>query len=248
MKRSRTTDTRRKQQKLGCERLEIRRVLDASALALWDAVPVEGSSQSLTLDESFSATANAQFGDFTYTSSNGRVTITGYTGAGGAVEIPETIGGMPVRVIGAAFNDNVSITSITMPTSLISIDDFAFSDCTDLTSVTIPDGVWSISDSAFYNCTSLPAITVASSNNTYASVDGVLYNKTLTTLIKCPAGKTDSVAIPASVTSIASNAFRNCTGLPAITVASSNAAYASVDGVLYNKALTTLIHCPAGKT
>ena len=207
--------------------------------------------------------------------------------------------------------------SVAIPSTVTSISDSAFYNCTGLTSVTIPASVTSIGSSAFYNCTGLPAITVASSNAAYTSVDGVLYNKTLSTLIQCPAGKTGSVAIrstvtgigssafynctgftsvtipegvasiassafynctsltsvtipvnvtsigssafynctgltsvtiPASVTSIGRSAFHNCTGLPAITVASSNAAYASMDGVLYNKALTTLIQCPAGKT
>ncbi len=34
-----------------------------------------------------------QSGDFTYTVSDSKVTITGYTGAGGAVEIPDNITG-----------------------------------------------------------------------------------------------------------------------------------------------------------
>jgi hypothetical protein len=38
--------------------------------------------------------------DFQYTAANGEVTITGYTGQGGAVIIPGTIGGKPVTGIG----------------------------------------------------------------------------------------------------------------------------------------------------
>ena len=41
-----------------------------------------------------------QCGDFTYTVSDGTVTITGYTGTGGTVVIPATIDGMPVVSIG----------------------------------------------------------------------------------------------------------------------------------------------------
>ena len=37
---------------------------------------------------------------FTYTTNNGSITITGYTGQGGAVTIPDTINGLPVTDIG----------------------------------------------------------------------------------------------------------------------------------------------------
>ena len=38
---------------------------------------------------------------FNYTTDNGAITITGYTGPGGAVTIPDTINGLPVTSIGA---------------------------------------------------------------------------------------------------------------------------------------------------
>ncbi|MCZ7636661.1 MAG: hypothetical protein M5U12_11915 [Verrucomicrobia bacterium] len=44
----------------------------------------------------------AQFGDFTYESSGSSVTITGYTGPGGHVVIPDTMDGLPVTSIGYA--------------------------------------------------------------------------------------------------------------------------------------------------
>ena len=57
-----------------------------------------------------------QFGDFTYTATATEVTITGYTGAGGAVTIPSSIEGLPVTSIGTiAFKYNTSLTSVTIP-------------------------------------------------------------------------------------------------------------------------------------
>jgi hypothetical protein len=99
----------------------------------------------------------------------------------------------------------------------------------------------------------------------------VLFNKARTTLILCPASKTGAYSIPSSVTSIDSNAFYYCSGLTSVTIGSgvtsigdlafsycrgltainveeNNNYYASVDGVLFNKARTTLIQCPASKT
>jgi len=93
----------------------------------------------------------------------------------------------------------------------------------------------------------LAAINVGSGNTVYSSQDGVLYNKAKTTLILYPRRKTGTFTIPDSVTSIENSAFSNCEFLTAINVGSGNTAYSSQDGVLYNKAKTTLILYPAGK-
>ena len=63
---------------------------------------------------------------------------------------------------------------------------------------------------------------------------------------EAPAG-VKSVDIPASVTEIADGAFDGMTALTAITVAAENGAYSSTDGVLYDKAGTTLLLVPATK-
>ena len=44
--------------------------------------------------------AMAQSGGYTYTTNDGAITITGYTGPGGAVTIPDTIARLPVTRIG----------------------------------------------------------------------------------------------------------------------------------------------------
>jgi len=57
-------------ERFGGERLEQRRVMDASAVALWEEAPAV-LSETVSLDGGFTATANAQFGDFTFTTNNG---------------------------------------------------------------------------------------------------------------------------------------------------------------------------------
>src|SRR5689334_20011237 len=115
-----------------------------------------------------------QFGDFTYSSYGGVITITGYTGPGGVVTIPAAITGLPVASIGDfAFYHKPSLTNITIPGSVTNIGVEAFTDCTSLASVTISASVISIGDAAFTGCSSLVAISVAAANTSYSSLDGV---------------------------------------------------------------------------
>ena len=55
-----------------------------------------------------------------------------------------------------------------------------------------------------------------------------------------------SVTIPASVTEIGLRAFQGCTSLASITVVANNPNYASQDGILYNKAKTSILLVPEG--
>lgn len=71
------------------------------------------------------------------------VTITKYTGTESTVILPSTINSWPVTKIGeAAFQDNTTITSVTIPASVTEIGANAFAGCTNLTSVTY-GGDWS---------------------------------------------------------------------------------------------------------
>ena len=66
-------------------------------------------------------------GDWTYSVSGSQATITGYSGDGGAVEIPALLDGVSVVKVGPeAFFNNTSITSITIPDSVTSIGEAAF--------------------------------------------------------------------------------------------------------------------------
>lgn len=65
------------------------------------------------------------------------VTITKYTGTESTVILPSTINSWPVTKIGEdAFQDNTTITSVTIPDSVTEIGANAFAGCTNLTSVT----------------------------------------------------------------------------------------------------------------
>jgi len=104
--------------------------------------------------------------------------------------------------------------------SVTSIVFNAFAFC-HLSSITIPNSVTTIGALAFYRCESMVTINVDSENNNYASENGVLFNKNKTTLICCPAGKTEKCVIPNSVKSIEVGAFDYCKNLTSVTIPNS---------------------------
>jgi hypothetical protein len=178
------------------------------------------ASQTVSVSANSFATAIGTYVplEFDYTNTNGTITITGYTGPGGAVIIPSKISGLPVTGIGDGAFYNVFLTSVTIPDSVTGIGDYAFNYCASLTNVTIPASVTNIGQVPFYGCTSLPAIMVDPENMFYSSLNGVLFNQNETALFEFPCGFDGSYTIPAGVTTIESSAFADCGNLTGLTI------------------------------
>jgi len=197
----------------------------------------------------------------TWTTTNNEVTITDCdAAAAGGLIIPDTIDGNPVTSIGnEAFWLCQSLTSITMPDSITSIGNCAFRDCSSLTSITIPDEVTSIEYCTFDGCHSLTDVTIPGTVTTIGSRAFNLCRSL--TRITIPDGVTSigdyafdrcgsltSITIPDRVTSIGEGTFEGCHKLTEILVASENASYADINGVLFNSERTVLLKYPEGKT
>ncbi len=192
-----------------------------SVLLLMTAIPLSAVNVSA-----------ATSGDYTYTVTDGEATITAYTGVGGAITIPRTLGGYPVTTIGErAFHHCFRLTSVTIGDSVTTIGEAAFFNCFDLTSVTIGDSVTSIESQAFIG------------TGYYEKSDnwenGVLYigkhligaeitlsgdysikEGTLTIADDAFGGcrSLTSVTIPNSVTTIGKHVFNACEGLVSVTI------------------------------
>ena len=85
--------------------------------------------------------------------------ITGYIGNSSNVNIPESIDGNLVTVIGQdAFKDCADMVSVIIPASVGSIQESAFYGCSGLTNLTLPDGLVFVGDYAFQGCPQLSVI------------------------------------------------------------------------------------------
>ena len=216
---------------------------------------------------------NFTSGFFIYTLKGGNATISSYTQKTKSLEMPDTLDGYPVVAIGnfAFAYNHETLEAVTIPDSITSIGDSAFENCKALKSIKIPACVTSIGESAFRLCEKLVTIDVTADNPAYASVKGVLFDKSQTRLIAYPGGKTASTyQIPKNVTEIGKFAFYGCSRLKAVKLADKavgigqgafgscdrlnaihvldgNSAYSSVNGVLFNKDQTILYVYPKGK-
>jgi len=167
----------------------------------------------LLLASTFQTALGEQAGDWTYSVSNNEATITGYTGAGGAVTIPSSVNGISVIQIGSGeapiqgwpYGSQQSITSISIsqgiariggyafygssiasidiPNSVTDLGGYAFYYCTNLTALRIPNSVVRIADGALCGLNELISFTLELPNSNFVYQNGVLFNQNQTLLI-----------------------------------------------------------------
>lgn len=177
--------------------------------------------------------------------------IYAYEGSEEHLVIPEEIGGYPV-------------TSVNLWTSV----DEEEEDNTTTKTVTIPAGVLEFN---IHDFTALTDVFVDERNESYQSIDGVLYNKDGTKLMLCPAGRTGKFEMREGTESVYYGAFSpqmtelyipesfkdvetlpwamqwTCRDLEKIQVSDKNSVLYAEDDILYNKDGTILLVCPNGK-
>ena len=84
--------------------------------------------------------------------------------------------------------------------------------------MTIPSSVTTIGTWAFSFCDKLEKIDVEKGNSNYSSENGVLFDASKKTLVRCPGGIKGEYIIPKGVTAIEKSAFLGCTGLTSVSI------------------------------
>jgi BspA type Leucine rich repeat region (6 copies) len=173
---------------------------------------------------------------FFYTTNASGVSITGYNGNGGTIQIPNAISNSPVVTIAdGAFSGLTSLTNISIPNSVRSIENNAFAGCKSLRSITIPTNVTSIGDNVFSGCSSLPStngfgyvtwskgviITKYSGPGGSVSIPSAIKGLPVITIESAAFADLNSltaITVPSTVVSIGEGAFSSCTNLKSINL------------------------------
>ena len=163
-----------------------------------------------------------------------------------------------------AFYNKTNLVSFFLPGNDFetSIGSRAFYGFSSIQPINIPKNLNRV-NGGLINC--YASFTVDPENMTYSAVDGVLYNKTQTQLVQVPASRTGEFTVPSTVTTINGASFNGCNSLSvvnipasvttiitptfyncsaAIKVDANNTAYSSIDGVLFDKQQTSILHAP----
>lgn len=208
-------------------------------------------------------------GDYIYSLKDGNAIIRKYKGTDANLVIPATLDGHPVTALGSySFNGCDTLVEVTVPEGVAEIHNDVFDECKNLTTLYLPSTVTNIYLTGLAGRNGMKQVIVAEDNPTYASEDGVLYNKGKNWIWLYPKAKEGAFQLQEGV-SCRSDTFKNCVGLTKITLPNSfsrsdisfegcsslteivvgedNQYLSTVDGVLYNKAQTVLITYPARK-
>ena len=114
-----------------------------------------------------------------------------------------------------AFKDCSALTRIILNSSTpLSIRKEAFANCTSLTTLNLTSNVYAFSASAVNGCSNLKTITVSTLNKYLCDVNGIVYSKDKTKLVRCPPGHNTTIfnhsSFPSTLKEIGSEAFATC--------------------------------------
>lgn len=171
--------------------------------------------------------------DFVYTTENGEVTITDYTGTSEHVLIPSEIGGFPVTALADKAFYEKHVTTVVVPDSVKTLGEACFSGDNFLMSLTLPEDLAVLPPIALESCYSLLDFELPKGLKTIGAgaFQAIFYLTHLT--------------IPAGVTDIEQMNFLMMHGLEEVAVAegSTSFTYDAENGMLMTADKTRLLHC-----
>ena len=201
----------------------------------WEEIYIGADNEQLKnanfiFNSSLSDTAQTDLDYLKYTKNeDNTITITNCLPDAVKINISKEIDGLPVTTIGEnAFSGCGGLTSVTIPDSVTSIEDYAFSSC-PLTSVIIPNSVTNLGIGVFSGCSDIKTAVIGNgvtniSELTFSGCSGmvdVVIPDSVTAIggqsfYDC--GSLTKITIPDNVTSIDDSAFSGCSGLTSVTI------------------------------
>jgi uncharacterized repeat protein (TIGR02543 family) len=147
---------------------------------------------------------------------------------------------------GVVSNGSACTGDVDIPEGVVSISEWAFSYSQLLETIALPASVREIGNTAFQDSLLLENINVDTANAVFASLNGVLFNKTLTQLEAYPAGKiATSYTVPASVEIIDDRSFISSGSLKTVLFTPDSELTSLAGSVFQTSGLTSII-LPAG--
>ena len=134
------------------------------------------------------------------------------------------------------FHGCSALRTVLLPDTLPVIGEGMFENCSALEAIAIPSGVRQIKDFAFSGCTKLASVQFAEG---LQSICGEVFES---------CSQLRSLALPSTVKTLGILPFEFCANLADLQVSAANPYFASVDGVIYDKAKTKLVMFPPGRT
>lgn len=183
-----------------------------------------------------------------YFEQDGEIYINGITSEAlidGVLTIPSEINGKPVVGI-TGMNFSEDIQEIILPDSVTVLGENAFSYLENLTTVTVGTGLTNLTYDMLLGCSNLTAVNVAEENPHICSVNGVVYDKAMTTLLFYPQAGSREYTVPATVSNIDALSYGVYSDI-VITFDENSEVFTTVDGVTYTADMTRVVYCDPNK-
>ena len=200
------------------------------------------------VDANVSICEKNQTDGFEYLVQDGSAIIIGCSKEEAILNIPSVIDGYPVIGITDLTYAVEYAEELVIPDSVTMLSGSLFEWNYSLKKLTLGSGISNINNDMFMGANELEAIVVSDNNSTYCSVDGVVYDKEMKTLVVFPRGKSGAYTVPDTVEDIECLIDNISYYDIQLDLGNSKTDYTVEDGVIYNADKTVIYACDRTKT
>ncbi|MBQ2939321.1 MAG: leucine-rich repeat protein [Clostridia bacterium] len=185
--------------------------------------------------------AEVSNGEFRYLEGPESILITDCYLESETVTIPSEIDGKPVTAVLGMTACGDRVMHLIFPDSVTTIGATLMDDLYNLETVTFGSGIKALSMAQFWSASYLQEINVSDDNPYFTSIDGILYDKEVTTVVVYPFGASKTYNVPDTVSDL--SIFTQYSELTEVTlvVSETNPHFRYENGVLYNADKTKIL-------